>query len=127
LESLILHRIHSGATFPLEEWQEIRANGALLLATRQGLELLSRNQPTHQELRDALGADFLPSDIDGALARLHELGYLDDRAWASRYVATARAGGRGEAILRRELRAHGISDEDMADALDGHDDLDAAL
>lgn len=30
-------------------------------------------------------------------------------------------------MLRRELRAHGISDDDMADALEGHDDLEAAL
>ena len=126
LESLILHRVHSGATFPADEWEEIRANGALLLATREGLELLSRKQRTEQELREALGDDFLAADIDGALARLHELGYLDDRAWASRYVATDRAGGRGESVLRRELHSHGISDEDMADALEGHDDLDAA-
>jgi regulatory protein len=78
-------------------------------------------------LRDALEGDFLPPDIDGALARLHELGYLDDRAWAARYVDTARAGGRGEAVLRRVLRSHGVSDEDIADALDSRDDGDAAL
>ena len=127
LEALILHRIHSGATFPREEWERIRSDAAVLLATRTGLELLSRKQRTEQELREAFAGDFLPADIDGALARLHELGYLDDSAWAARYVATARAGGRGEAALRRELRSHGISDDDIVDALDGRDDVDAAL
>src|SRR5262249_32311154 len=117
-----------GSTFPSDDWARIRSDGALLLATRAGLELLARKQRTEQELRDALsGDDFRPEEIDGALARLHELGYLDDRAWADRYVATARAGGRGQAILKRDLRSHGISDEDAADALEGRDDLNAAL
>lgn len=127
LEALIVHRVHGGATFPADVWERIRADGALLLATRQGLELLARKQRTEQELREALGKSFLDADIDGALARLHELGYLDDRAWASRYVASTGADGRSESALRRELRAHGVADEDMTDALEGRDDLDAAL
>ena len=132
LEALILHRIHEGGAFPTDEWERIRADGAVLLATRLGLELLARKQRTEHELREALsggtpGQDFLETDIDGALARLHELGYLDDRAWASRYVTSSRADGRSEAALRRDLRTHGVADEDMSDALEGRDDLEAAL
>ena len=72
LESVILNRVHEGAEFATDAWEAIRAEGAVLLATRRGLELLSRKQQTERDLRTALGGDFRPGDIDRALERLHE-------------------------------------------------------
>lgn len=127
IEAVILHRLYEGTELAAPAWEEIRADGALLLATRRGLELLSRKPRTERDLRDALADDFQPEDIDRALARLHELGFLDDRAWSDRYVAGQRAQTRGRSLLRSELRARGIADEVVADALDGRDELTAAL
>ena len=127
IEAVILHRLYEGTELAAPAWEEIRADGALLLATRRGLELLSRKHRTERDLRDALADDFQPEDIDRALARLHELGFLDDRAWSDRYVAGQRAQTRGRSLLRSELRARGIADEVVADALDGRDELTAAL
>lgn len=127
IESVILNQVREGAEFPDARWEEIRADGALLLATRRGLELLSRKPRTERDLRKALVEDFQPIDIDRALARLHELGYLDDRAWSDRYVGSPRAQVRGRSLLRSELKARGVSDEVVAETLDGRDDLAAAI
>lgn len=127
IESVILNQVRAGAEFPDARWEEIRADGALLLATRRGLELLSRKPRTERDLRKALVEDFQPIDIDRALARLHELGYLDDRAWSDRYVGSPRAQVRGRSLLRSELKARGVSDEVVAETLDGRDELAAAI
>lgn len=127
IESVILNQVREGAEFPDARWEEIRADGALLLATRRGLELLSRKPRTERDLRKALVEDFQAIDIDRALARLHELGYLDDRAWSDRYVGSPRAQVRGRSLLRSELKARGVSDEVVAETLDGRDDLAAAI
>lgn len=128
LEVVIMHRIHSGATFAAEQWERIRAEGAQLLATRRGLELLARRERTVHELREALARDeFDAADIEPAIARLHATGYLDDAAWATRYVAGSRARARGGALLRRELRARGVTEAVAGSALAGRDELAAAL
>ena len=127
IESVILNQVREGAEFPNARWEEIRADGALLLATRRGLELLSRKPRTERDLRKALVEDFQAIDIDRALARLHELGYLDDRAWSDRYVGSPRAQVRGRSLLRSELKARGVSDEVVAETLDGRDELAAAI
>ena len=126
LEAVILHRLHEGAELTPVRWQEIRAEGALLLATRRGLELLAHKQRTERDIRTALAADFEPVDIDRALERLHELGFLDDHAWSERYVTGQRAQTRGRALLQSELRARGVTDEVATEALDSRDELTAA-
>jgi len=127
IESVILNQVREGVEFPDPRWEEIRADGALLLATRRGLELLSRKPRTERDLRTALGEAFEPIDIDRALERLHELGYLDDRAWSDRYVAAPRAQARGRSLLRSELKARGVADNVVAEALEGRDELAAAI
>jgi len=127
IEAVILHRLYEGTELTPTAWEEIRSDGALLLATRRGLELLARKPRTERDLRAALEDDFTPPDIDRALARLHELGFLDDRAWSDRYVAGQRAQSRGRSLLRSELRARGIADDVVAEALEDRDELAAAL
>ena len=126
IEAVILNRVHEGAEFTSTAWETIRGEGAVLLATRRGLVLLSRKPHTERDLRKALVGDFLEIDVDRALERLHELGFLDDRAWSERYVAGQRAQTRGRSLLRTELRARGIADDVTAAALDGRDELGAA-
>lgn len=126
LEAVILNRLREGAELTPAAWEAIRAEGALLLATRRGLALLAAKQRTEREIRAALAPDFQPIDIDRALERLHELGFLDDRAWSERYVSGPRARTRGRALLRSELHARGVADEVAAASLDGRDEVAAA-
>lgn len=57
--------------------------------------------------------------VDGAIARLVDLGYLDDEAFARSWVESRdRAHPRGELALRRELALKGVDREVAARVLD---------
>jgi len=65
--------------------------------------------------------------VEGALKALEGSPFLDDRAWASAYVAGTRGRERSTALLRRELRSKGVSQLDAAAAVEKHNDAEAAL
>jgi len=78
------------------------------------------------ELRQKLlrrGCD--PDDVDSAVGRLREQGYLDDRAFAQGLVAY-RSATRGSALIAAELAARGI-DRDLAKAALGELDRQRQL
>lgn len=67
-------------------------------------------------------AGYQPVLIEGALARLVELGYLDDEAFARAWIESRdRAHPRGERALRGELVAKGIERELLARLLEERD------
>lgn len=60
--------------------------------------------------------------VDGTVARLVELGYLDDQRYAAAWVASRdRSRPRGSAALRRELAGKGIAPEVIAVVLADRD------
>ena len=73
-----------------------------------GLRLLGRRDHSREELRrklDRRGHD--QETIDAALARITELGHIDDQAFARAYVGR-RASVRGPRAIAAELAARGI-------------------
>jgi regulatory protein len=127
LETLVEHGLHEGALLEPAAWAALRSQARERLALRRGLELLARRFRTEAELRRALERQFAPDEVERAVARLKEMRYLDDAAWAERYVGSTRARHHGRALLGAEMRRHGVSAEDAAGALEPHDDLNAAL
>lgn len=95
-------------------------------ALRAAAELLRRRALPASELRGALSGRHGPAEVESALGRLRELGYLDDEAWAQRYVESRRAGGLGASLLSRELLARGLDREVVEAVLSGRDELAAA-
>ena len=88
-------------------------------AVDAGLRLLGRRAHSRAELRQKLTRrGYEPEDVQGALARLAELGYLDDAAFA-RGLVRRRSGSRGALALAAELAAKGIDREGTAAALAG--------
>jgi regulatory protein len=62
--------------------------------------------------RHLVSAGYRPALVEGAIARLLELGMLDDEAFARAWVESRdRARPRGAIALRRELRLKGIAAE----------------
>ena len=82
----------------------------VLNAAARFLELRSRSA---EEVRTHLAAAaFPPGLIEAAIGRLLELGWLDDRAFATAWVESRdRARPRGRVALRRELALKGIDRE----------------
>ena len=75
------------------------------------LRLLGQRARSVAELRTRLRRqDYTPAVVERVITRLNELGYLDDAAFAQRWIETRqRTSPRGAALLQRELRQHGIA------------------
>lgn len=90
------------------------AEGAL----RSGFRHLERRGHSRHELSLKLARKGHPeAAIAVAIARLAELGLLDDAAFARAYVASRAGRGRSPARIRRELHALGVSPEDAVAAV----------
>jgi len=86
-----------------------------------GLRLLARRAHSSLELRQKLQRrGYEPGDVDAALGRLAELGYVDDGAFA-RGLVRRRSGVRGPRALAGELSTRGIDRAGIAEALEGVD------
>ena len=97
------------------------------LAVQRGLALIAQRPRTAADLRDRLGDRFDEAAVGAAIARLTDLGYVDDDAWAAGYVARTRSTERSARMLQVELRDHGIEADTAAVALLAHDDDAAAV
>ncbi len=84
-------------------------------------QLLARRPYSIAELRRALAKKFPNSDepIDAAIARLRELGYLDDRKFAEQYASSlARNRAIGPHRLRHELKAKLVNYKEIDSAVE---------
>lgn len=90
-------------------------------ALDSGLRLLARRPHSRLELRQKLARrGYEPDEVEVALGRLAELGYVDDAAFA-RGLVRRRSGVRGPRALAGELSARGIDRAGIAEALEGVD------
>jgi regulatory protein len=84
-----------------------------------GLHMLARRTYSIAELRRALERKSFPSEqVDAAIARLRELGYLDDRKFAEQYAySLAQNRAFGPHRLRRELKAKLVNYQEIEAAV----------
>lgn len=89
------------------------------LVLEAALRFLEARQRSIAEVRTRLNrAGYRPELVEGAIARLTELGMLDDEAFAESWVESRdRARPRGERALQRELYVKGIDRELIAGTL----------
>ncbi len=83
------------------------------------MRYLTARDRTVSEMQTFLdGKEYGEADVDATIARLSELGLLDDRRYAKRFVETRLA---SKPISRRhlfeQLKGHGLSDADIDEAL----------
>lgn len=95
-------------------------------AFERGLAAIRRHERGTAELADWLGErDFTPAEVGTAIARLTEVGELDDRRFAERFAEDKRElRGWGPQRVRDALASRGIPAELIEGALrgDGRDD-----
>jgi len=82
--------------------------------------MLARRPYSVAEMRRALEKKYPPSaPVPAAIARLRELGYLDDRKFAEQYAySLAQNRAFGPHRLRRELRAKQVNYQDIEPAIE---------
>lgn len=101
-----------GTTISHEELAEARVAGERPLAMNRALHSLGYRARSARELRERLSrAGYAGETVSGVLARLEELGYLDDEEFA-RNVARDKARKRyGPRRIYEELRRAGLDEE----------------
>ncbi len=111
-----------------EAIEALRAIDALSRAVDRAVRLLARRPYSVEEIRRYLASkDIAPGVIDAALARLEDLGYVDDRAFAQYWVENReRFRPRGARALCYELRQKGIADAIITQVLEGLDPAESA-
>lgn len=83
------------------------------------LSILDYSARTEREIeKKLLAKGFLPDCVNAVLARLRESRLIDDREIALRAAEFASAGKTGVYALKRKLRARGIRESDVEDALE---------
>ncbi|WP_245409630.1 regulatory protein RecX [Allosphingosinicella vermicomposti] len=110
------HQRHRKARPPLGE-EELKAL-ALAYVGRYATSRAKLSDYLRRKVKERGWADDQPPAIAALTERFTELGYIDDRAFASARAASLGRRGYGERRVAEALRAAGIGEEDSTDARD---------
>jgi regulatory protein len=111
--------LYVGKPLSGEEYARIEQLESGDKAYNAGLQLLNSRPRSSAEMRERLARkEFAPEAIEVAVARLTELGLLDDGAFARFWVENRQIfRPRGTGALRDELRRKGVGADVIADVL----------
>ena len=110
--------LSEGAEFSDEELAEARVAGERPLAMSRALNVLGYRARSARELREKLvRAGYLGETVDEVMARLEELGYLNDEEFA-RELARSEARKYGPRRIYGDLRRAGIEEEAARDVVE---------
>jgi regulatory protein len=113
----------AGTPAPVEEDEAYRK------AMKRAGRLLAARSRSEHEVRDRLGrAGFEAGVVDRVVDRLRDLKLVDDLAFARQWVAE-RSVSRGPVLLADELRAKGVAEDTVQEALEAarRDEMTAAI
>lgn len=108
---IVKHGLREGQTLTPEERQEIERDEEYVQAKQRALNYLAHKPRTEEEVRRTLRREeeVATPVIEDVVARLYELSYLDDEAYAENYAQNRFASKKyGPDRIRRELVERGI-------------------
>ena len=113
---VVKHRLTTGQTLTPEDREAVLADEATVQAKQTALDYLAYKPRTETEVRRKLRETDTPAPvIEDVVARMRELGYLDDEAYAHDYAHNRFSNkGYGPVRIRRELVERGV-DRPLAD------------
>lgn len=116
-----------GQTLDEKTIAELRAHGGVR-ADEAGAAILGRRMYSESELRGRLAdRGYTDEEIDEAVEKLKEYGFLDDAAYAAALVERAAAKNQSKKALLFELNRRGIDRETAMDAVEALPDASDAL
>lgn len=121
-------RLKKGQTLSTSEVGELRTEDEISRAVDRAVRLLARRPRSVSEVRKNLTRKETPEPvIDSAIARLTQLGYLDDEAFARYWMENRdQFKPRGPRALRYELRQKGVARDIIEQVVSDVDPADAA-
>lgn len=122
LETTIRHRLKVGQTVEPDFLSEIQLDSEKNTALDKALTHISATRKTEKQMRDFLsGKGYLPAVVDYVLEKMRGYNFLNDGEYAESYVEAVGA-RKGERLIRMELKAKGVSDEEIDGALESLDE-----
>lgn len=108
---VVKYGLRVGQTLTPEDRRDIEADEQYVRAKQRALDYLAHKPRTEQEVRRKLRErDVAPFVVDQVIARLQELDYLDDEAYAHEYAHNRFSNkGYGPIRIRRELEERGVN------------------
>ena len=121
-------QLHKGQTLSEDEIATLRDSDAVNRAVDSAARFLANRPRSTTEVRRNLAKKDTPETvIDQAIARLEQMGYLDDTAFARYWLENRNTfKPRGPLALRYELRQKGVPDSIIDAVLEDGLDVDAA-
>lgn len=107
---VVKHRLQVGDQLSPNKRQEIEQDEQYVQAKQRALDYLAHKPRTEEEVRRTLRQEDLPAPvIEDVVARLYELNYLDDEAYAHDYARNRFSSKKyGPERIQRELVKRGI-------------------
>ena len=121
LETTVKNRLKVGQTVSPERLSEIQLESEKNTALDKALTHVSATRKTEKQVRDFLaGKGYLPAVTDYVIEKMRGYNFLNDGEYAESYVEFAgiKKGGK---LIKMELRAKGVSEEDIDAALENLD------
>ena len=118
LETVIKNLLKVGQSVSVEQLSQMQLESEKNTALDKALYFISAVKKTEKQVRDYLaGKGYLGATCDYVIGKMYDYGFLDDSEYAKDYVgfASSKKGGR---LIRMELKAKGVSDEDIDGALE---------
>ena len=117
LEAAFKYRLKAGQIISPERLEEIQLESEKNTALDKALVHISASKKTEKQVRDFLkGKGYLPAVCDYVLEKMRGYGFVDDKDYARDYVGFA-ASKKGGRLIKMELRAKGLLEEDIDEAL----------
>ncbi len=117
LATVLQNGLNAGMEIAPETLAAIQLESERATALDKALGHISARMKTEREVRSFLEKKgYLAEVCESVIARMKELGFLDDGAYARLYAESA-AKRKGTRLIAAELRAKGVSDEAIGEAL----------
>lgn len=121
LEVAVKYRLKVGACVSPDRLAEIQLESEKNTALDKVLTHISATKKTEKQVRDFLKEKgYLPPVCDYVLEKMRGYGFINDQEYAQDYVdfAASKKGGR---LIKMELKAKGVAEEYIDEALDALD------
>ena len=121
LETTVKNCLKVGQSISPENLSKMQLESEKAVALDKALTHVSASRKTEKQVRDFLRQKGYLSDVcDYVIEKMRGYNFLNDGEYAEAYVesVSAKKGGR---LIRMELRAKGVSDEEIDGALEGLD------
>ena len=122
LEAAVKNRLKVGQSVTAERLAEIQLESEKQTALDKALTHITACAKTEKQIRDFLARKgFLPPVVEYVVERMKDYNFLNDKEYAEDYIGGA-AKRKGARLIKMELRAKGVSDEDAESALESLDE-----